>query len=735
MLQAQPFEEDEPFHLVEDTSLEGTFRVAIITPKPFTPRERTIILHCRDRECAALVDGVRGGTDRKILIDSQLKIFLNGGSLSELATFIWNRLEPARSVELEVAEKVVGHPEQEAWVKGRLFHKPLTEGLEFKLYSLLGGNAQEIPIRVVRTDPSPFSEIAPETAVTFKPLTKDRASVIGVRWKDIGGLDKAVMTIRELIEYPMRYKDLLAEIGIEPPRGILLFGPPGTGKTLIARALANELDAHFFFIQGPEILSAFLGKSEENLRSIFEKAEQEAADGRLAIILIDEIDSIAPKRDSGHGETESRLVATLLTLMEGLKTKKGFVVIGTTNRPNSLDGALRRPGRFEYEIYCGIPEPRGREAILQIHTRKMPLAADVDLSICASRTHGFTGADLGKLCREAGRNTFRRLLASRAGEAMNSIDFVPPAITPEMLDVGEIRVCSEDFDKALSVVTPSGMREVLVEVPKDVKWESIGGLKDVIQIIEENIIRPLRNPEIFQQMGIRPARGLLLHGLPGTGKTLLAKAIANESEANFISVKGPELRSKWFGESEEKVRFIFDTARRNAPCVIFLDEVDSMMPARGKSADSTLTDSIVNQFLAEMDGVQILEGVVIIGATNRADLIDEALMRPGRFDYHIQVPLPDAEARREIFRIHLRTTILGDDVQLEELVEKTAEKSGADISEICRLAGLTSLREVNFEHINPIKQKHLLAALQETDDKRESSGSTRFVKRKLGFNL
>lgn len=735
MFQTQSNEENETFHLIEDIGLEGTFRVVLTTPKPFAPRDRTIILHCGDKQCVAFLEAVRGGAERQVLIDGQLKMFLSGGSSSELTTFTWHKLEQAHSVELEVSEKIIGHAEQEVWVKNRLLRKPLTEGLEFKLYSLLGGDAQEIPIRVAVTDPPPFAEITPGTVVTFKPLTKDRASVIGVRWKDIGGLDKPVMTIRELIEYPMRYCDLLSEIGIEPPRGILLFGPPGTGKTLIARALANELDAHFFFIQGPEIMSAYQGKSEENLRSIFERAEQEATDGRLAIILIDEIDSIAPKRDAGHGEAESRLVATLLTLMEGLKTKKGFVVIGTTNRPNSIDPALRRPGRFEYEIYCGIPEPKGREAILRIHTRKMPIGSDVDLSVMADRTHGFTGADLGKLCREAGRNTFRRLLAARTGEAMSCIDFVPPPLTPEMLAAGEIRVCSEDFDKAISGVAPSGMREVLVEVPKDVKWESIGGLRDVISIIEENIIIPFRNPAIFQQMGIRPARGLLLHGPPGTGKTLLAKAIANESGANFISVKGPELRSKWFGESEEKVRFIFETARRHAPCVIFLDEVDSMMPARGKSADSSLTDSIVNQFLAEMDGVQVLEGVVIIGATNRPDLIDEALLRPGRFDYHIQVPLPDAEARREIFRIHLRRVILGDDVNVGELVEKTAEKSGADIAEICRLAGLTSLREVKFEQINPVKQKHLLAALEETESKHAIGGSTRFVKPKGGGML
>jgi len=538
------------------------------------------------------------------------------------------------------------------------------------------------------------------------------------------------MTVRELVEFPMRYREVMAQIGIEPPRGILLYGPPGTGKTLIARALANELDAHFFFIQGPEILSAYHGKSEENLRSIFEQAEQEAADGRFAIILIDEIDSIAPKRDAGHGETEAKLVAMLLTLMEGLKTKRGFIVIGTTNRPNAIDPALRRPGRFEYEIYCGIPDVRGRESILRIHTRNMPLVEGFDLKRWAARTHGFTGADLAMLCREAGRNTFRRLLAEQMGGAMNDIDFVPPPLTSELLAGDVIRVTAEDFEKADSVVFPSGMRELLVQIPKDVTWDSIGGLQEAVRIIEENIIKPLSHPEVFQQMGIRPARGLLLHGPPGTGKTLLAKAIANECEANFISIKGPELRSKWFGESEEKVRFVFDTARKNSPCIIFLDEVDSMMPGRGKITDSGLTDSIVNQFLAEMDGVQSTEGVFVIGATNRPELIDEALLRPGRFDYHVQVPLPDAAARREIFRIHLRAGMLASDVNLDALVEMTAEQSGAEVAEICRLAGLIAVREKDFQEPVPIRQGHLLAALKESEAKH---GSTRFVKHTSGL--
>jgi transitional endoplasmic reticulum ATPase len=728
---AQTSEESERFRLIEEPTLEGTFRVVIRAPQPVVLRERTIILRHGKKRCAVLIDVIEGGPNRHILLDGQLKTYLAGSASSPVVTFTPCKLNPARSAELHVAARVAGQADHEAWIKRRLLGKPLSEGLEFKLYSLLSGDAHEIPIRVAQTDPAPFAELASTTEVVFTPLTKDQESVIGVRWRDIGGLDKAVLTVRELVEFPMRYREVMTQIGIEPPKGILLYGPPGTGKTLIARALANELDAHFFFIQGPEILSSYYGKSEENLRLIFERAEQEAADGRFAIILIDEIDSIAPKRDAGHGESEARLVAMLLTLMEGLKTKKGFIVIGTTNRPNSIDPALRRPGRFEYEIYCGIPDVRGRASILDIHTRNMPLAEDVDLKGWAAKTHGYTGADLAMLSREAGRNTFRRLLAAQMGKAINGVDFVPPPFTPEMLAGDAIRVNSEDFEKAASVVSPSGMREVLVQIPKDVTWDSIGGLREVVRIIEENIIEPLRHPEVFQQMGVRPARGLLLHGPPGTGKTLLAKAIANECEANFISIKGPELRSKWFGESEEKVRFVFDTARKHAACIIFFDEVNSLMPARGKAADSASTDSIVNQFLAEMDGMQSTEGVFVIGATNRPELIDEALMRPGRFDYQVQVPLPDAAARRDVFAIHLRADVLGSDVDLDALVAKTVDYSAAEIAEICRLGGLIALREVDFKRANPIHHEHLLAALQESEEKR--GGSTRFVKSILGF--
>ncbi len=726
MAASQGEKEHQTFRLCEDSRLDGTFKAVICDSRPLGLGESTIIVCHGGKKCAVSIDGVEQASESQILIDGQLKTYLAGSTSSANATFTPHKLKPARSAELHVAARAAGQVDQEEWIRKRLSGKPLSEGLELKLYRLLAGDAHEIPVRVARTNPSPFAELVSTTQITFKPLTKDQESVIGVRWRDIGGLDKPVMSVRELVEFPMGYPELVTEIGIESPRGILLHGPPGTGKTLIARALANELDAHYYFIQGPEILSAYHGQSAKNLASIFERAEQEAADGRLAIILIDEIDSIAPKRDTGHGEAESQLVAMLLTLMEGLKTKKGLVVIGTTNRLNSIDPALRRPGRFEHEIYCGIPDTPGRDAILRIHSRNMPLVHDVDLRNWAAKTHGFTGADLAMLCREAGRNTFRRLLAALTGGEMNRIDFEPPPVTPEMLSGGAVRVTTEDFEIAASRVSPSGMREVLVQIPKDVTWDSIGGLKEVIRIIEENITKPLRHADVFRQMGIRPARGLLLYGPPGTGKTLLAKAVANECEANFISIKGPELRSKWFGESEDKVRFVFDTARKHVPCIIFFDEVDSLMPGRGKASDSGATDSIVNQFLAEMDGMQSAEGVFVIGATNRPELIDEALLRPGRFDYCVQVPLPDAAARREIFSIHLRKDVLAGDVGVDALVEKTDGLSGAQVAEICRLGGLIALREVNFERVNEIHQEHLLVALKEIEENRGSDGSTRF---------
>ncbi|MGA9115701.1 MAG: AAA family ATPase [Bacteroidota bacterium] len=720
----------ESFRLTEEPGLEGTFRVVIRSPQPIALDAPSALLCHKERRCAVLVDAVESGPERLVLADAQVKRFLAGSNPAPRVTVAPCMLADARSAELHVPARCAGQAETESWIRTRLAGKPLTEGMEFRLFGLFGGNAQDVPVRVAHVAPGPSAALRSSTAVVFKPLTRERENTIGVRWQDIGGLDKAVLTVRELVEFPMRYREIMAEIGIEPPRGILLYGPPGTGKTLIARALAGELDAHFFFIQGPEILSAYQGKSEENLRLIFEKAEQEAADGRLAVILIDEVDSIAPKRDAGHGETSAKLVAMLLTLMEGLKAKRGVVVLGTTNRPDALDPALRRPGRFEYEIHCGIPDARGRERILRIHSRAMPLDPGVDLGAWAEKTHGFTGADLAMLCREAGRCTFRRLLRTQTGQDISSPDFVPPVLDRAMLADDAVRVTAEDFERAGEVVSPSGMREVLVQIPKDVTWATIGGLREVVRIIEENIIRPLRHPDVFRRMGIRPARGLLMHGPPGTGKTLLAKAIANECGANFISIKGPELRSKWFGESEEKVRHVFDTARKHAPCVIFFDEVDSMMPSRGKGTDSGLTDSIVNQFLAEMDGVQSTEGVFVIGATNRPDLIDEALMRAGRFDYHVQVPLPDAAARRQILAIHLRNTPLAPGVDLEALVEQTDTYSGAALAEICRLAGLIALREKEPMEVNPIRQEHLLAALKESA---ERDGSTRFVKHRIGF--
>ena len=435
----------ESFCVVESSDLEGTFGANIVSPNPeaFTD---TVSVHVGERQCAARVNKVSAGPQNQIALDPQLYAFLAAGSARILAKVLPCGLVPCRTIELQVPEGVAGQPTREAWLRSRLTSKPLTEGVEIRLYGVISGEAHEVQVRVARIDPDSCAEILPSTEVLFKPLSKTRESHVGVHWRDVAGLDQAVTTIRELVEFPTRHADLAATLGIEPPRGILLHGPPGTGKTLIARALANELDAHFFFVQGPEIVSAFLGESEKSLRKLFEQAAASARDGRLAIILIDEVDSIAPKRDAGSGELGTRLVATFLTLLDGLRTSKGVVVLGTTNRPNAIDPALRRPFRFDYEVYCGIPDAAGREQILRIHTRGVPLASDVSLPHWAANTHGFSGADLAKLCQEAGRSTFRRLIADSTSDTEN------PAA--QSSDWKSVHVAHADFDRALAGVVP-----------------------------------------------------------------------------------------------------------------------------------------------------------------------------------------------------------------------------------------------------------------------------------------
>ena len=543
---------------------------------------------------------------------------------------------------------------------------------------------REIKFAVVSTNPKDIVIVGPNTEVQLHESPVDVSKIEGVgnlvdvSYEDIGGLKEEVKKVREMIEIPLKRPELFEKLGIAPPKGVLMHGPPGTGKTLLAKAVASESDAHFIARNGPEIMSKYVGGSEENLREYFEEAEENSP----SIIFIDELDAIAPKREETNGEVERRTVAQLLTLMDGLKSRGQVVVIGATNRPDSLDPALRRPGRFDREIEIGVPDSEERKEVLEIHTRNMPLSEDVDLDKIANTTHGFVGADLESLCKEAAMRVVRRILP----EIQNDEE-----IPKEVME--KIVVTGDDFKNAQKEIQPSALREVLVQIP-DIKWDDIGGLEDVKQELKEAVEWPLKHPETFQRLGIRPPKGTLLYGIPGTGKTLLAKAVASESEANFISVKGPELLSKWVGESEKGVREVFRKAKQAAPTVIFFDEVDAIASTRsGNDTDSGVTKRVVNQLLTEMDGLEELEDVAIIAATNRPDILDAGLMRPGRFDRHIQVGEPDEETRLAIFKVHTKDMPLAKDVDLKKLAKNTEGYVGADIESVCREAAMLTLRK------------------------------------------
>ncbi|MEM2902390.1 MAG: CDC48 family AAA ATPase [Candidatus Bathyarchaeia archaeon] len=546
---------------------------------------------------------------------------------------------------------------------------------------------RKIDLAVTATQPAVNALIVTtSTKISIKEKVEAVTAVPRITYEDIGGLRDEIQKVREMIELPLRHPELFERLGVEAPKGVLLYGPPGTGKTLLAKAVASETNANFIHIGGPEIMSKYYGESEQRLREIFKEAEENAP----SIIFIDEIDSIAPKREEITGEVEKRVVSQLLALMDGLKSRGKVVVIGATNRPNALDPALRRPGRFDREIEIGIPDRQGRLEILQIHTRGMPLAEDVDLSRIADVTHGFVGADLEALCKEAAMRALRRMLPN--------IDLEAESIPAEILN--KITVTSKDFHEALKDVEPSAMREVLVEVP-NVRWSDVGGLKEVKEELREAVEWPLKYPELFEHTDAKPPKGILLYGPPGTGKTLLAKAVANESEANFISIKGPELLSKWVGESEKAVREVFRKAKQAAPCIIFMDEVDSITPTRGGGfGDSHVTERVISQILTELDGLEELRDVVVIAATNRPDIIDPALLRPGRFDKLLYVPLPDLEARKEIFRIHTEKKPLTADVELGKLAEITEGYTGADIAAVCNTAVMLAIREHMTKHKN-----------------------------------
>ena len=502
-------------------------------------------------------------------------------------------------------------------------------------------------------------------------------SVPRITYDELGGLKKEVQKIREMVELPMRHPELFEKLGIEAPKGVLLYGPPGTGKTLLAKAVAGETNSHFTAISGPEIMGKYYGESEERLREIFKQAEENTP----SIIFIDEIDSIAPKRDEVTGEVEKRIVSQLLTLMDGMKARGKVIVIAATNRPDSIDPALRRPGRFDREIEIGIPDEEGRQEILQIHTRGMPVDEKIDLKQFARVTHGFVGADLESLSKEAAMRSLRRILPD--------IDLQQEKISAEILQ--KIKISEDDFREALKEVRPSAMREVLVQVP-NVTWEDVGGLDSLKDELKEAVEWPLKHKEAFDYVNVATPKGILLYGPPGTGKTLIAKALAKMTESNFISVKGPEILSKWVGESEKGVREIFRKARQAAPCIIFFDEIDALVPRRGSGDSSHVSENVVSQILTEIDGLEELNDVLIIGATNRLDIVDEALLRPGRFDRIIEVPKPDVKGRKHILEIHTKKKPMDVSVDLARLVEATEGFSGAELASVCNRAAVAALR-------------------------------------------
>lgn len=559
-------------------------------------------------------------------------------------------------------------------------YRPVHKGDIF----LVRGGMRAVEFKVVETDPAPYCIVAPDTVIHCEgePVKREEEeeALNEVGYDDIGGCRKQLAQIKEMVELPLRHPQLFKAIGVKPPRGILLYGPPGTGKTLIARAVANETGAFFFLINGPEIMSKLAGESESNLRKAFEEAEKNAP----AIIFIDELDAIAPKREKTHGEVERRIVSQLLTLMDGLKQRAHVIVMAATNRPNSIDPALRRFGRFDREVDIGIPDTSGRLEILRIHTKNMKLANDVDLEQIASETHGHVGSDLAALCSEAALQQIR--------EKMDVIDLEDEAIDAEVLS--SLAVSQENFRWALSKSNPSALRETAVEVPT-VTWEDVGGLENVKRELQELVQYPVEHPDKFLKFGMTPSKGVLFYGPPGCGKTLLAKAIANECQANFISIKGPELLTMWFGESEANVRDIFDKARSAAPCVLFFDELDSIAKSRGGNVGDGggAADRVINQLLTEMDGMSSKKNVFIIGATNRPDIIDSAILRPGRLDQLIYIPLPDDKSRIQILKANLRKSPVAKDVDLDYLAKVTHGFSGADLTEICQRACKLAIRE------------------------------------------
>lgn len=623
-----------------------------------------------------------------IRIDGRLRQEADVG-IDEKVSVEKAEVKPANSITIALPQSLRIRGNVGPLIRDRLSGRPVTKGQDIRVgFSLLGpGSGQSIPMRIADTAPGGTVVVTENTEIELSEQPAEEvtgseqaaAETPDVTYEDIGGLDNELEQVREMIELPMRHPELFQRLGIEPPKGVLLHGPPGTGKTLIAKAVANEIDAFFTTISGPEIMSKYYGESEEQLREIFDEAENNAP----AIVFIDELDSIAPKREEAGGDVERRVVAQLLSLMDGLEERGEVVVIGATNRIDAIDPALRRGGRFDREIEIGVPDRDGRLEILQVHTRGMPLADNVDLEQYAENTHGFVGADLEQFAKESAMTALRRIRPE--------IDLESEEIPAEILE--SIQVTQGDLKEALKGISPSALREVFAEVP-DVSWEDVGGLEDTKDRLRETIQWPLEYPQVFETLDMSAAKGVMMYGPPGTGKTLLAKAVANEADSNFIPIKGPELLSKWVGESEKGVREIFSKARENAPTVVFFDEIDAIAGERGRtSGDSGVSERVVSQLLTELDGLEELEDVVVIATTNRPDLIDQALMRPGRLDRQIHVPVPDQEARRAIFEIHTRDKPLADDVSLDWLARQTENYVGADIEAVCREAAMVASRE------------------------------------------
>lgn len=645
--------------------------------------------------------------------DANLGIIRMDGSTRRNAGVSLDERVAVKKVTAKNAEKITFSPTEQLRLQGgEEYLKQVLDGRAIAKGDTITLNVMGNKIDLVVTSFSPSGEAVmicdtTEVKVSDKPAA-NKGDVPKVSYDDIGGLGDAVKKIREMVELPLRHPELFKRLGVEAPKGVLLHGPPGTGKTMLAKAVAGETSSNFISIGGPEIVSKFYGESEGKLREIFKEAEENAP----SIIFIDEIDSIAPKREEVTGEEERRIVAQLLSLMDGLNSRGKVVVIAATNRPNSIDEALRRPGRFDREIEIGIPDRDGRHEILMIHTRGMPLADDVDLDWLADKTHGYSGADLSALTKEAAMAALRRVLPD--------VDLEAEEIPREVLN--KISVTKDDFKSALRDMQPSTMREVLIEKP-NVKWEDIGALEEPKQELKEAVEWPLKYGKVFEHMSARPPKGILLYGPPGTGKTMLAKAVATESEANFIAVKGPEFLNKWVGESEKAVRETFRKARQAAPCVIFMDEIDSIAPERGKGngGDDGVTERVISQMLTEMDGLESLNNVVVIAATNRPDIMDPALLRPGRFDKSIFIGPPDKDSRRSIFGIHTRGKPLADDVDLEKLADETEGCTGADISAICNEAVMNAVRRLIAKGKEPTDEE-IQACKVDAEDFQEALG-------------